>query len=226
MYGNSPILSIADEKERKAAEDRAQQAALRLQRKQRLEALIRKRKANVEYLKVIIIPVLWWLVWFDLIDAQKFHEGGCLWLNTTLFTSDDLRKYARVAVPKQRIQSYFMLGMSLARILYLPGGLPTVRAVAQLIEEWGYYHSGTAMQSVKYMMAKNSPCIYPQTAASAEGTNDLSRPTIFKFNSAVVYEYLDTTHIALELDYIEVLIALCDSLHSIYGKLFHEETFG
>jgi len=108
---------------------------------------------------------------------------------------------------------------------YLPGGLPTVRAVAQLIEEWEYYHSGSAMQSMKYMMAKNSPCIYPQTVP-VEGVTDLAKPTIFKFNSSVVYEYLDTTHIALELDYIEVLIALCDTLHNIYGKLFHEETFG
>lgn len=157
--------------------------------------------------------------------VQKFHEGGCLWLNTTLFTSDNLRKYARVTVPKQRTQSFFMLGMSLARILFLPGGMPTVRGVAQLIEEWEYYNSGTAMQSVKYMMAKNSSCIYPQTVA-LEGANDFARPTIFKFNSSVVYEYLDTTHIALELDYIEVLIALCDTLHNIYGKLFHEETFG
>lgn len=41
-----------EERERRLAEERAQQQALRLQRKQRLDALVRKRKANLLYLKV------------------------------------------------------------------------------------------------------------------------------------------------------------------------------
>lgn len=44
------MLSI-EEKERRLAEERAI-AALRLQRKQRLDALVRKRKTNLRYLQV------------------------------------------------------------------------------------------------------------------------------------------------------------------------------
>jgi pheromone shutdown protein TraB len=50
---SSSSSSSVEERERKVAEERAQQAALRLQRKQRLQALVRKRKSNLIYLKVI-----------------------------------------------------------------------------------------------------------------------------------------------------------------------------
>lgn len=51
---NSVIDEKEREKEKKLAEQRAINA-LNLQRKQRLEALIRKRKANLQYLKVKIL---------------------------------------------------------------------------------------------------------------------------------------------------------------------------
>ena len=43
--------ALAEEKERKIAEERAL-AALRLQRKQRLQAMVIKRQRNLAYLKV------------------------------------------------------------------------------------------------------------------------------------------------------------------------------
>lgn len=194
-----------EEREKRLAEERIQQA-LRLQRKQRLEQLIHKRKANLEYLK-------------------KLHQGGVLWLNVTLFTYQDIRHYVRTMVPKQRVESFFLLGMSVSTMLVLNPGLSTVRAFAQLIEEWEYYHAGTAMQSMKYVMAKNSPCIYPHTAVATDNTTDLLRPNVHKFNNTVVYEYLQVIHIAYELDYVEVLLALCDVLFKLYEKLFHSDCF-
>jgi hypothetical protein len=51
MSSSSASASAAsqEEKERRLAEERQ---ALKLQRKQRLEALVRKRKANLQFLKV------------------------------------------------------------------------------------------------------------------------------------------------------------------------------
>ncbi len=110
-------------------------------------------------------------------------------------------------------------------MLSLNPGTATVRAFSQLIEEWEYYNAGTAMQSVKYMMAKNSPCVYPQTIPADGNMTDLTRPLVYKFNNNVVYEYLDVTHIAFDLDYLEVLRSLCDVLYKLYDKLFHVECF-
>lgn len=117
-----------------------------------------------------------------------------------------------------------MLGLSLGRILYLTKGVATVRAFSQLMEEWEYHFAGTAMQSVKYVMAKNSSFVYPSTVP-LEGMNDLTRPTVYKFHNSIAYEYLDTTHVGLELDYVEVLAALCETLYQVYDKLHHEETY-
>lgn len=197
----NPIL---DEKEKKLAEERANNA-LKLQRKQRLDVLVKKRKLNFTYLK-------------------KLHQGGTFWLNITLFTKDDIQRYAKNVVRKQRIESYFLLGLSISKIIALNPGPSIVRAFSQLIEEWEYFNSGTAMQSVKYVMAKNSPCIYPQTVP-IEGMGDLARPSVYKFNNTVVYEYLQIVPINFDLDYPEVIISLCDMMEKLYDKLFHKESF-
>jgi hypothetical protein len=202
MNSNINFAANAEEKERRLTEERR---ALKLQRKQRLEALVRKRKANLQFLK-------------------KFHEGGCFWLNTILFNVEDIRHYARAVVPKQRAEAFFRLGLGLGKIVHLSKGCSIIRAFSQLMEEWEYYIAGTAMQSVKYMMAKNSPCIYPQTVP-LEGMTDLSRPSLYKFQNAITYEYLDDVNVGLELDYLEVLPALCEVLYQVYDKLYHEETF-
>jgi hypothetical protein len=84
--------------------------------------------------------------------------------------------------------------------------------------------TGGTMQSVKFVMAKNSNCIYPHTIP-IEGFTDLQRPNIYKFSSSVVYEYLQVPHIPFDLDYVEVLSALCEALSKLYDKFLHEECF-
>eukprot|EP01032_Pedospumella_encystans_P014292 gene14292-16429_t len=196
--------SLAEERERKIAEERAN-AALKLQRKQRLQAMIIKRQRNLAYLK-------------------KVHQGGCYWLNTILLTHADLLAYSTKFVSKQRVESFFSLGISISKIVELNPGLPVVRAFSQLMEEWEYVHSGTTMQSVKFMMAKNSTCVYPQMSP-IEGFSDLARPSVYKFNNAVVFEHLRLPHIPFELDYLEVFTGLCVELSKLYEKLIHEECY-
>jgi len=158
------------------------------------------------------------------LPSQKVHQGGCYWLNTVLLTHADLLTYSTSIVSKQRVESFFSLGISISKIVELSPGLPIVRAFSQLMEEWEYVHSGTTMQSVKFVMAKNSTCIYPQLSP-IEGFSDLARPSVYKFNNAVVYEHLRLPHIPFELDYLEVFTVLCTELSKLYEKLIHEECY-
>lgn len=65
------------------------------------------------------------------------HLGGCYWLNVALFNKDLIDRYIASVVPKTRADSFFHLGLSVARLFELyPAGLPIVRAFAQLMEEW------------------------------------------------------------------------------------------
>ena len=77
---------------------------------------------------------------------------------------------------------------------------------------------------MKYVMAKNSTCYYPQTIPN-ENLTELSRPSIYKFSNNIVYEYLQIFPLAYELDYMEVVITLADIFFKLYEKLFHPESF-
>lgn len=58
-----------------------------------------------------------------------------------------------------------------------------------------------------------------------EGLSDLARPSVYKFNNAIVFEHLQVPHIPYELDYVEVFITLCVQLSNLYEKLIHEECY-
>jgi hypothetical protein len=202
-------------------------SAHKLQRKQRLEALVHQRISNFNYLR-------------------KIHEGGTFWLNIVLLTREDIEELV-AHVPKQRVVMYYYLGVSIYSLLELKNGAATVRALSQLLEEFEYYGSGSAMQSMKMLLARNSPCIYPSLVGPAEGGTGgavsgagvfdeaattsptssaaISKPVLSKFQNVVIYERLKTPHLAYELDFIEVLIALCEALAKIYDKLFAVECY-
>lgn len=142
-----------------------------------------------------------------------------------LFTLEDIKQYARTVVPRSRVLPFFYLGLSVSSMLSLNPGTATVRAFSQLLEEWEYFHAGGAVQGMKYVMAKNSPCVYPQSIPSDGSMADLARPSLYKFNNNVVYEYLQVVPVAFELDYLEVMFSLCEALFKLYEKLFHVECF-
>jgi hypothetical protein len=121
---------------------------------------------------------------------------------------------------------FLYLGLGVSRVNDMPPGVETVRALAQLFEEWEYHFGGTAMQSVKFVMAKNSLCSYPQLQPKSTGQADSPeyiKPTLYKYNNDVVYEILQTPHMPFELDYAEVLVALCEALCNTYSQLQGDE---
>ena len=82
------------------------------------------------------------------------------------------------------------------------------------MEEWEYYFAGAAFQSVKFMLAKNSTCVYPQYSTTNnsnndnDNNNDPTRSNVYKFNGNVVYEYLVFPSIPFELDYVSIFYLL------------------
>lgn len=121
---------------------------LRLSRKQRLEHLVAKRTKNFKYFK-------------------KIHKGNHFWLNTMYFSNEIIEEYVKKIVPRDRGKHYLYLGLGIAKVLRLKVGSLSLRALAQLIEEWEYYVSGTGMQSMKYVMAKPISCPYPEIITTA-----------------------------------------------------------
>ena len=188
--------------------------ALVLQRKQRLQSIVHKRKENLKYI-------------------MKAHQGGVYWLNCILLTKEIIAKHVLQTVPKHRTLMYFYLAASTSNILSLPRGAATVKAFQQLLEEWEYNFAGPAMQSMKFVLARNSPCIFPLSCPVAQVGNStgieendgFKQPSMSKFDNLVVYEHLQIAYVPFELDYVEVLVGLCDSIIALYGRFLSKECY-
>jgi len=194
--------------------------AHKLQRKHRLLAVVMKRQANIQYL-------------------HRVHLGDFYWLNCVLISKQTLRNLVRQESYKQRAVSFFYLGFSLARLLNLPNGTTFINSVCQLFEEWEYYFSGSAVQSVKYVLSRNSTSNYPQTlninnrsSLQLLTTNEpintsksFRPPSLSRFNNTIVYEVLQCPHLSQSLDYLQVLLSLCEVLTQLYSKLSHPDSY-
>ena len=124
--------------------------------------MVFKRKSNFAYLK-------------------KTMEGNGHWLNCVRLTKADIRRFVLQNIPNQRTIMYLYLSMSISNLLgeTYPSNGHVVRAFLQLLEEYEYYFSGTTVQSVKYLMAKNSPSMFPVSfvAPSSGSQNTTSVPS-------------------------------------------------
>ena len=179
-----------------------------LQRKQRIAAMISKRRSNLQYLK-------------------KFHEGEHYWMNIVLMTKFDLDEYVKKHIKTPRILGYFYLGVSFSKLYDNTIGCSAsdplhkaeyvtlfIKGITQLIEEFEYHLLSSTMQSVKYVMAKSVPCVYPNISSpdndieSTEVENAVIKSTLYKYQSDIVYEYLLVPHLPFEdhLNYLEIFI--------------------
>jgi hypothetical protein len=162
----------------------------------------------------------------NLIRLREGHESNIFWLNSSI--EIDISKQSLKL--KQRTLMYFTLTMSMysSSILTSTSVVITVKSFLQLFEEWEYHFSGSAMQSMKYVLAKNSPCIYPRSSSLAKNGligSDILSPSLYKFDNTIVYEHLNITHVPFDLDYIEVFMGLCDALISLYDKFLCDECY-
>jgi hypothetical protein len=210
--------------------------------------MVYKRKTNFGYLRKIL-------------------EGGGFWMNSVRLTAPDIVRFTNQMIPTERTTQYLCLSVSISNMLAetYPSNAHVVRAFLQLLEEYEYHFAGTTFQSMKYMLAKNSPTMFPVAPAvlaippstlqngsvslgdrggigvsafagladdepSPADTPDTNHnnttanttanagppkarhggPSIHKFDSAVVYEHLVTSHVPFELDHVEVFVSLCE----------------
>ena len=82
---------------------------------------------------------------------------------------------------------YFYLGLSIEKILLDHDQSMVVQDFSQLMEEFEFYCSGSAMQGMKGLMAKHSSYEYPQLM-QVDGEDYLTRPAIFKFQNQIIFQ--------------------------------------
>ena len=190
-------------------ENQSQKQTLLLSRKNKVESIISKRKQNIAYLK-------------------SSCEGGKFWLNICLLTNKDIEIYTQQIHVKQRVIPFYYLMISLDYMMDNHSKGSIIKSLCQLMEEYDFYASNLAIQGMKSMMAKNTPFMYPQAIINNDIEDDsqpsqLYKPCIYKYQNSVVFEQFKTPHIPFQLDYMEVLISLCDTLNRFYDMVLHLE---
>lgn len=90
-------------------------------------------------------------------------------MNSIRLSKADIFRFIAQMVPSERTTQYLCLSMSIANMLTetYPSNAHVVRAFLQLLEEYEYYFAGATVQSMKYLLAKNSPTLYPVAASAA-----------------------------------------------------------
>lgn len=172
-------------------------------RRNRLQLLIEKRGNGYSYLK-------------------DLHRGS-LWLNYIRFPEEDINKYTQQLVSPNRSTHLFYFGLSIAKLIDTRKGSLLVRAITQLLEEWEYYTASFSIQSMKYVMARNTLTAFPQNVSSNDSGESVDRGLLFKFNNDIVYQFLLTPSVSFDMNFIEVMSCVCDILNSMYATLMNDE---
>jgi len=87
---------------------------------EQVELLVTRRQQNWDYLK-------------------RAHQGKVHWLNVLKLSKSTILKYFPPDKLHKRIRRWFMLGLSIGRLLELTDGSVLVRTLAQLIEEYEHF---------------------------------------------------------------------------------------
>lgn len=189
-----------------------------LQQKQKLMQVVEQRLTACRYI-------------------QTAHsKSSSFWLSSVLITSSDIVRYALAEVPFTRCVSFYYLTISLDKLLerFTYGtnchAHTKLQSLSQLFEEWEYYGGGTAMQSMRLVMAKHATSIHPTTLPQQQEVGNTQEPgvrtNIFKFNGNVVFEHLLTPSVSMDLCYSDVIVGLSDSLQGMYSLFsFQEEEY-
>eukprot|EP01111_Echinosteliopsis_oligospora_P010935 TRINITY_DN3491_c0_g1_i2.p1 TRINITY_DN3491_c0_g1~~TRINITY_DN3491_c0_g1_i2.p1 ORF type:complete len:227 (-),score=36.26 TRINITY_DN3491_c0_g1_i2:264-944(-) len=171
------------------------------ERKKNMAYLLDKRKFNIAYLK-------------------RMHEGRNIhWMNVALISrpefSDDIQK---------RTTMWFYLGLSIAPLAVIESGPSYVRSLLQLTEEFEYHFVlHPAVAGVKLLLLNSKQTATHTTVNEGEAL----KAKINKVGNSVLYEYLKVYNnpIAAEMDYFQVVFALCEVLRQVYVKLEHQSSY-
>ena len=91
------------------------------------------------------------------------------------------------------------------------------------MEEYEYFNSSSAMQSVKYVIARSSNTPYDHVVNTENENGESSK--IYKFNGEIVYQYFSTANLPFIPCYLEVVSTLSILLSELYDLFLHEDCF-
>lgn len=187
---------------------------------EQVEYVVTKRQQNWDYLK-------------------RTHQGKVHWLNVVKLSKKNILEFFPPEKLQKRVRRWFILGLSLGRLLELNDGATLVRALCQLLEEYEHHISHEKEKSERprsntahflYSGSANGSshvqavvAVAAAAAAAAEQHNEPIKPQLHKVGKNVVYEYLQMPFATVDgLDYCEVVHSLCDVLSLVYSKFLDD----
>jgi hypothetical protein len=124
---------------------------------------------------------------------KEFHqEQRNFFLNVVSISKHDTNSVLPHEVLQKRAEHLFVLGLSLSGLASQHNGINTLRALAQLLEEYEYYTATAPVQGMKILRARAAT---EETAMSIKNVTDPIRPQLYRSGKQVVYEFLQITHI-------------------------------
>eukprot|EP01041_Mallomonas_annulata_P000497 gene497-941_t len=152
--------------------------------------------------------------------VDNIFNGRHIFFNSVHFLPSEIRLQFN---SEPHVNSLLCLGTSISKILELNGNKPLITCMIQLFEEWEYYCANFSIQTMKYVMVKNSNHAFPSQASIPFTLEAPIRGTLHKFNNDIVYQYLVTPHVPFSLDFVEVLSCLLNIFKKFYDKILKNE---
>uniref|UniRef100_A0A7S4DWA0 Uncharacterized protein n=1 Tax=Lotharella globosa TaxID=91324 RepID=A0A7S4DWA0_9EUKA len=161
-----------------------------------LERIIVKRKADLSYLR-------------------RVHEGRSHWLNVAKLKRRQVCEW-RKPMLRTRCERWFLLGLSIGRLLAQPNSGLLLRSMMQLIVEYEHFIN-YAQKSRKFPPFK----WYPSAATSVDDgkSSRETRAQLHKVGRKVIFEHFLAYSVTIPLDYCEIVFSLCEVLSLVYNKL-------
>jgi hypothetical protein len=133
------------------------------------------------------------------------------WLNVIKLTEANIINFYTPEQLQKRARQWFTLGVSVAQLLKLPSAVHVARAFLQLLEEYEY---SVAHEQSK---ARAEPLHIRSARPPPSQDNGASKPSR---RGAGSYDYLimPPACIVGNMDYCQVVLALCDVLSLVYSK--------
>lgn len=162
-----------------------------------VEHIVSKRRSNFDYIK-------------------RAHQGKVHWLNVLRLTKSMITRNLPQEKLQKRTRRWFMLGLSVGRLVNLEAAHVVV-ALAQLLEEYEHFthHSGGS-----YRKAMGGVDTHLKSWREAGEGAPIKAMIQRGKDRKVMYMYLQTqkTCTANALDFCEIVYSLCDVMSSLYNK--------
>jgi len=172
-------------------------------RRKNIMVLVEKRCSNIDYLRRIL---------------QRYNaKARIYWMNVVSIDTDSLVRNVEKRVRNKRTKIWFLLGVNFSKLLRIQN-IPTyIRSSAQMLEEFDYFISNMS-SSVSTSTFSKAPSMIAKASVNLDNEFEVVKPKLHKIGNTVTYEFLITFNIPCELDYFQIIYALCEVLKLVYSK--------